>query len=397
MRKKPLAIIGVVAAVAVTAIAAVGLWGFGTRGRAEVVTVAAQVTDIERTVSATGILQPAEVVSVGSEQAGLIVAMHVKLGDIVQRGDLIAVVDPVRLQNQISRDENNIRQARSRLESAKNNLRLAEMNLLREQYLHERGMANLQRLQQLSNQVTNARNSIEEREADLKIDEIELENARKELDEANIRAPMSGVVAEIVAREGQVINTNRQVPVIVKLAKTDTMQVRAQVSEADILHIEAGQPVYFTILGDPSRRFEARLLAKEFVPAGGGLEVNSGARAENAVYYNVLFEVENPDGVLFPGMTADVRIVLGRAQGVLAVPAAAVVAASPEAARIQVVQPDGSIAEREVTLGLTTSDLVEVVAGLEPGEQVVLGAGVESAAQPSAGGGLMGALPLPTS
>lgn len=79
---------------------------------------------------------------------------------------------------------------------------------------------------------------------------IQIETARINLGYTRIVAPISGDVVGIVTQEGQTVIASQLTPVILKLADLDTMTVKAQVSEADVIHITPGQEVYFTILGD---------------------------------------------------------------------------------------------------------------------------------------------------
>lgn len=76
-----------------------------------------------------------------------------------------------------------------------------------------------------------------------------------------IVAPMAGEVVAIVAQEGQTVIAQQQAPVILKLAELDTMTIKAQVSEADVIRIYPGQPVYFTLLGEPDKRYYGKLRA----------------------------------------------------------------------------------------------------------------------------------------
>lgn len=397
MRSKRL--VAVLAASAV-ALAAGGVFAVNhLRGSPEpaYITATAQVADVEDAVMATGTLQPAQVVDVGAQTSGQIMSMKVQLGDRIEAGELIAVVEAFQLQNQIRRAENQIRQATARLNATRGNLALQEGNLAREEALMEKGVGTQLKLDQARNQVANARSTLTERENDLRNQQINLADARNNLERSNVRAPISGVVAEMVAREGQTINTNREVPTIVKLAKTDVMTVRAQISEADIIKVRPGLPVYFTVLGDPDRRYHATLLTRELTPAGGVLDPTEGGLAAGAVYYNVLFEVENTDGVLFPGMTADVRVVLDEVTGVLTIPAAALVReTADDSYLVEVVESDGSIDQREVMIGLANNTMVEIRDGLQAGEQVIIGQADEQTAI-QGGGSLFGALTVPKS
>ena len=99
------------------------------------------------------------------------------------------------------------------------------------------------------------------------------------------------------------------------------MVVKAEISEADVPRVEPGQKVYFTILGDPDTRIEATLRAVEPAPESIADDTRQSSSSSTAIYYNGLFDVENPGHRLRISMTAQVTIVLQSADDVLTVPA----------------------------------------------------------------------------
>ena len=129
------------------------------------------------------------------------------------------------------------------------------------------------------------------------------------------------MVVAVVTKQGQTVNALQSAPTIVKVAKTDTMTVTAQISEADVIRVRPGQQVYFTILGDPDRRYYATLRAvapaPDSVATESSLTTTNSGTSTTAVYYNGLFDIPNLDGLLRTSMTAQVYIVLGSARNVL--------------------------------------------------------------------------------
>jgi macrolide-specific efflux system membrane fusion protein len=378
-------LVGIVA-IAVVAVGAVGISAMRTIGASDapnVLTAPAVVGDIEVAVLATGTLQPAQVVDVGAETSGRIIAMNVRLGDQVRAGDLIAVIDSAQLENQVRQAESQVTQMQANLRSMTSNLEFQQSNVEREQTLMDRGIGTQSKLDQVRNQFNNATANLTEMENRVRERELNLENALTNLEKANIRAPIDGVIAEIVAREGQTISTNQQVPVVVKLATMNMMTVRAQISEADIVKVQPGQKVYFTILGEPERRHYATLRARELTPAGGVLDPSGGGVQRTAIYYNALFEAPNDENIFFPGMTAEVHVVLDEALDVLTVPSAALGGQDGDGAySVRVVGSDGKLETRKVAVGLNNNFIAEVRSGLQPGDEVVIGeAGGTSAAQ----------------
>ena len=220
-------------------------------------TATAKMADVESAVLATGALQPADVVHVGSQTSGIIVSMGVKLGDEVKAGQLIANIDPTNLNNQVRQQETQVAQAQAQLNSVRANLTLTQSTLNRNQVLLEKGAGTQQSVDSSTAQLASTQANLTQQQNNLRNQELNLENARNNLDRANIRSPIDGIIAEVVSHQGQTINTNQTVPIIVKVAKMDVMTVRTQVSEADIIKVHPGQKVYFTILGEPGRRYYA--------------------------------------------------------------------------------------------------------------------------------------------
>jgi len=213
------------------------------------------------------------------------------------------------------------------------------------------------------------------------------------LEYTRITAPTDGTVLAVVARQGQTVNAVQSAPTIVMLGNQDVMTVYAEISEADVVHTTVGQEVFFTILGDNGRRYSSTLrdiapapesITNEdtsgFSPAGA-----SAGASRTAMYYNGQFDVDNADGRLRSYMTAQVRIVLGRAKGVLTIPSAALGARATDGSySVQVRGADGRAVARRIAIGLDDQIQVEVRSGLKQGEQVVLAqAGDEDAAAPA--------------
>lgn len=188
------------------------------------------------------------------------------------------------------------------------------------------------------------------------------------------------MVVAVLAVQGQTVNANQTTPNIVKIADLDTVTVKAQISEADVVRVKPGQPAYFTILGEPDKRYSTTLRAIEPAPDSIATDTttsssNSNSSA-NAVYYNGLLDVPNSDGHLRISMTAKVSIVLAKASKVIAVPLAAVIPGRPVgSAVVRVVTEKGEEQRRAIKTGLDDGSMIEVKEGLAVGDKVVVGVG----------------------
>jgi macrolide-specific efflux system membrane fusion protein len=202
-----------------------------------------------------------------------------------------------------------------------------------------------------------------------------IDTAKANLGYTRITAPMAGEVVSISLLEGQTLNANQSAPNILRIADISTMTIWAQVSEADIVRVRPGQAVHFTVLGD-SPHWKGRI--RQVLP--------TPELINNVVFYDVLFDIPNPERVLKIQMTAQVFIVLAEAKSVLLVPVAAIGNAA-EGAQIQVrvLKPDGSIELRTVKIGIKSEISAEVKEGLGEKELVIIG---ETTSKGSAGSAL---------
>jgi len=205
---------------------------------------------------------------------------------------------------------------------------------------------------------------------------IQVETARIKLTYARITAPMDGVVVAVVTKQGQTLNSFQSAPTIVVIAKLNVMTVRAKIAEADVNKIHPGQSVWFTTLGQ-KHRYQAHI--EQVEPAPKSIVKGETSTAQ-AIYYNALFDVPNPKGVLKPSMTAQVSVLVARERGVVLIPIAALGERIDDGYRVRVVNPEThQVVSRQVKIGITTTNQAVVISGVKPGEQVVLGeAGPES-------------------
>jgi len=337
--------------------------------------------DIEQVVEATGTLKPSRLVSVGAQVSGRIETLHVKLGDRVKAGDLIAEIDSRTQRNALQSAQAAQRSARANRDALAADLRQYQLTLQRQQALVARQLVARADYDAARNKVDATREQVAALDGEVVQRQTDVDVAQTNLGYTRITAPTDGTVLAVVARQGQTVNAVQSAPTIVMLGNQDVMTVYAEISEADVVHTALGQEAYFTILGDSGRRYSSTL--RDIAPAPESItnEDTSGFAApgasagasRTAMYYNGQFDVDNADGRLRSYMTAQVRIVLGRAKGVLTIPSAALGARAADGSySVQVRGADGRPAARRITTGLDDQINVEVRSGLQQGEQVVL-------------------------
>ena len=201
-----------------------------------------------------------------------------------------------------------------------------------------------------------------------------LERARLDLERSTIKSPIDGVVIRRSVELGQTLAASLQAPTLFTIARDlSDMRANAFVNEADIGAVRTGQRVFFGVDSYPGRAFEGRVL-----------EIRKAARmVQNVVTYTVMISAPNPDGLLLPGMTADVRILVQEHQDAMVVPNAALSFRptryggnnpAPGQGVIWVRTKSGHLAAATVSLGATGDSLTEIQSpDIKIGEQVAVG------------------------
>lgn len=349
--------------------------------------------DVEETVLASGILKPSRLVAVGAQVSGRITSVGVSLGQRVKAGDLIAEIDSVTQENALKIAEAALASTQAQKREREATLALNEQSLERYRQMLARRAVSQAEYDSAAAAVTVTLAQIDALDAQIAQGEVGIRTAQANLDYTRITAPIDGTVLSIVSQEGQTVNANQSTPTIVILGQLDTMTVQAEISEADIVKVREGQDLWFTILGEPQTRYEAVLQSIEPAPesvrsdSSIAATATSSSSTTSAIYYNGIFDVPNPDGRLRTYMTAQVNIVLGRAQGVLTMPAAALGQRDDEGLHsVRVLEPGGLVARRKVRIGLNDKVTAEVLEGLSEGDIVVTGQAAEGASGGGSGG-----------
>ena len=397
------------AVVAVLAVAAGGYYWYKTNDTAEAdkpLTATVTYGNVENTVAAAGNLQPSNTVPVGAQVSGQLRKLHVRVGDKVEAGQLLGEIDARVQRNKVDSSRANIASAEAQIEARRSALTLAEANAQRVERLYRERATSQQEYDSTMNTLRSAQASLIQQEQSIVQNRATLATDETQLEYTQVFAPINGTVVSIAMKEGTTLNATQQSPTVMQIADLATMTVETQISEADIGKVSIDMDVYFTTLGGGNRRWYSTL--RQVLP--------TPVAANNVVTYTGLFDIDNSDGALLSGMTTQVYFVRSAARNVLTVPVGALayvdvpsgegfaaripsagsepraemgrragvpgrMEAQPRLAKVRVVAADGSIAEREVTVGVTSRVSAEVLSGLAEGEQVV--AGIMQAAQPA--------------
>ena len=368
---------------------------FETR-QPSVLTATVAIGDVEESVLATGTLKPVKLVAVGAQVSGRITAVRVALGQTVTTGDLIAEIDSVTQANALRTAEASLANVRAQRLEKQAQLSLNEQTLARQRQMFEKQAGSKADYDSAAAAAEVTHAQIEALDALIAQGEVAIETAKANLGYTKITAPMDGTVLAVVSQEGQTVNASQSTPTIVILGQLDTMTVRAEISEADVVKVQPGQPVWFTVIGDADRRHDAVLQSIEPAPESirndsSISSATSSTSTSEAIYYNGIFNVPNADGRLRTYMTAQVHIVLGRASGVPTIPAAALGARDTDGRySVRILGPEGQITTRKVEIGLNDKVTAEVRDGLAEGDIVVTGEGTAQSGTPGSSRGARG-------
>ena len=302
---------------------------------------------LDRAISATGVIRPmvgAEI-EVGSRVSGIVRSIPVRVGDAVEREDLLARIDATELRAETER-------ARADLDLAEAQLELARSVYRRSATLARDGIVAATELDTAAQDLDVARARVARERA-------RLSTAQIQLGYTEIRAPIRGVIADVTTREGETVAASFAAPTFVTIVDLERLEVQAYVDETDIGRIFVGQRARFTVDTYPEAEFDAEVTA-----------VNPRAELQNGVVnYIVLLRFE-PGGehVLRPEMTAHVRVQLEQRADVLTVPRRAV--RRDAGGSLVTVLRDGIWVEQVIETGWRTNLAVEVRQGLAESETV---------------------------
>ncbi len=277
-----------------------------------------------RVVSANGRLEARSTVEVGPRSSGRIETVEVDHDALVKRDDVLAIFDKDSLEAQVKQAEASVRVARAALKAARIDSEKAKRELKRSEQLHGRGIESSSAFEQARAHADSRRINIQSARAQLELQRAALELSRVALDDAEIRAPIDGVVIERNVEPGQTVAASFQTPTLFVIAEDLTrMRVMAAIDEADVGEVKVGQAASFTVDAYPDKDFSAKVTALRSAPQ----------IVQNVVTYEAVLEVENPDLALKPGMTASVKIVTARADDTLMLPNAALRFSPPDEER----------------------------------------------------------------
>jgi HlyD family secretion protein len=331
-------------------------------------TAKAERINITNSVTATGTVEPVTKVEVGTQVSGIIDKLYADYNDEVKAGQVIAVMDKINLEAELTSSQ-------AQLDAAKTEYEYREKEYNRTKTLHDKELVSDSDYDSAYYQYATAKNAYSQAQASYV-------KVKRNLSYATITSPIDGVVISRAVEEGQTVAAGFETPTLFTIAKNLTdMQVVADVDEADIGQVEEGQNVTFTVDAYPDDVFNGTVEQVR-------LEATT---TSNVVTYEVVINAPNPDLKLKPGLTANVTIYTLEEDNVLAVPTKALrfnpdaellsqigisvegSAQPAEGTRTVWVKNGNTISPKAVTANYTSGDKTGIFSGLTDGEEVVTG------------------------
>jgi len=347
--------------------------------------------DVVRTVEATGTVRPRNTengIPVGAQVNGKVLKLFVDYNSTVTNGQIVALIDPLVYDAtyksavaQLHVNQANVQIRKATIKTCEAELDLAEKTYARKKALAEKNMSSVSALDQAVETLAKAKASLESAKANLQSalasveqSEASVSKAKADLDYCTIRSPVNGVVIARKVEEGEtVVSSYNAVPVLTIAEDLKTVWVQATVPEADVGNIKIGQSVTFT--ADAYRRkFKGKVKQIRL----------AATTTNNVVTYPIIIEAENPDEMLFPGMTATLSIETARAENAIVVSAAAfrfrpkpedrVEGEMPRGRKLWLENAAGKLEPKVVEEGVSDDSFTQIVKGEEfEGKQVVIG------------------------
>ena len=307
------------------AVLAIGAWALmamlsGGDGGVTYRTAAVQRGDLRITVTATGTVEPTNLVDVSSELSGTLKSVLVDFNDTVAQGQPLAELDTTKLEAALAVAKATVASAQAQVSSAETTLAETKEDYESTVALDERGVTSHSTLLSKRAAYYRAQSQLKVASANLDLAKAQMQEVEADLDKACICSPIAGVVLDREADKGQIVASSLSAPVLFTIAEDlAKMDVQVAVDEADIGKVTEGKSATFTVEAYDEREFPATIRSVRY----------ASETVDGVVSYTAILSVQNDDLALRPGMTATAEILVTEVKDALSVPNAALRYAPP--------------------------------------------------------------------
>jgi HlyD family secretion protein len=304
-------LIGIIAAVVLAFVPGTAIYIARSTGPTSYVTTPAARGPLVVRVSATGTLQPEHQVDIGAEISGRLDRVAVDYNDRVTKGQVLAVINTDQIRAQLAQAQAALNAATAAVSTSEATVIETREKRDRAQGLFARSIVSAQDLQTAEADYARAVASVAKAKADVENAGAQVQLHETQLNKAEVRSPIDGIVLDLKVQQGQTVASSFQTPVLFTVASDlSRMELEVDIDEADIGQVREGQTATFSVDAFPQRRFDAKLTSLR----------NAPKTTNGVVTYQGVLEVDNSAGLLRPGLTATVDILVAETADSLLVP-----------------------------------------------------------------------------
>ncbi|MBA4071817.1 MAG: hypothetical protein C0497_08295 [Gemmatimonas sp.] len=368
----------------------------GSKKGTEVRIEAVQKRDLVASVTASGQVTPRTKVDLSADITGKIVALNVKMGDIVTKGQLVLQIDPQQFESQVQRAEAALANSRARLAQAKANLQQAQNNYQRSADIKKTNATLIsdEQIEQLKTTFEVNQALLEAATQDVKQGEASLKDARWQLSRTNIYAPMSGRVTRLNVENGETAvqgTFNKDAATLMTIADMSVLETKVKVDETDVSRISLGDSAVIQIDAFPDTTFIGRVVEVSQSSVRGAV----AGTGDQAIDYEVKIRLVNPPTDTRQDFSATAKVITDTRTKVLAIPIIALTVRENEELKsgdsvpnskapvkqvgkkdvegVFVVDGTNKVTFRPVKVGIAGEKYFEVLSGVKDGERIVGG------------------------
>ena len=279
--------------------------------KAKYITKPVTLETITETVEASGTIKPINTIAVGTQVSGTVAGIYVDFNSVVKKGDLLAELDPSLFQSNVDQSTAKLNNAKATLSRATASLNYKKNNYQRYKNLYAKNYVSKDEVELAYSNYQQALAEVASANAEVNASQATLNNNLTNLRYSKITSPVDGTVILRAVDVGQTVAASFNTPTLFEVAKDLTqMQIETSVSEADIGKIKVGQLAKYTLDGYQDKTFEGTVTQVRL----------ASTTTNNVVTYTVIVSVDNSEGFVIPGMTANVSIITSSVENALCVP-----------------------------------------------------------------------------
>lgn len=364
----------------ISAFVLLSLMAFVKQGSTKYITKPLTKETIIQAVEASGTIKPINTIAVGTQVSGTVQKIYVDYNSKVKQGDLLAELDPSLFQANVDQSSAKLNNAKATLAKAQATLTYKKNNYQRYKHLFEKHYVSRDDVELAQANYLQAKAELDSAKADVKASSAALENNLTNLRYSKITSPVDGTVISRAVDEGQTVAASFNTPTLFEIAKDLTkMQIETSVSEADIGKIKVGQEATYTLDGYQDKKFYGEVTQVRL----------ASTTTNNVVTYTVIVSVDNTEGFVIPGMTANVSIKVGKAKDVLTVENRAFKFTMDDNKKyekqgIWILTPSGA-KRYDVEIGLSDDNKSQIISNeLKEGDKVIISSSTKRKTQSEA-------------